>query len=85
MARLRAALENLAWHRARKMLDDAEVAEAGGSFKKGLKLRAQAKAVLKQDWARVLAHEPRPNFDAMIEFTQASGERAGPSPLSIKD
>ena len=76
-ARLRSALESLAWHRARKMLDDAEVAEAGGSIKKGSKLRAQAKVVLRQDWARVLGQKPLPNFDVMPEFTQASGESAG--------
>jgi len=50
---LNAAMKALAVGRARKVLDDAEVAEAGDYLKKGAKLRSQAKTILKQDWATV--------------------------------
>ena len=70
-ARFRAAWETLAWQRARKMLDDAEVAEAGGNTKKYLKLRAQAKVALRQDWVRIFGQKALPDFDLMPEFNGA--------------
>ena len=69
-AQFKSAMESLAWQRARKMLDDAEVAEAGGNSKKYLKLRAQAKVALRQDWVRILGHKAMPNFDSMPEFKE---------------
>ena len=64
------AMRVLAWARARKMLDDAEVAEAGDNDKKGAKLRAQAKAVLKQDWAMVFGQTVPLNIEELSEFKQ---------------
>jgi hypothetical protein len=50
----------LARYRAQKKLDEAEVAEAGGSTKKAAKLRAEAGAVLALDWSRAFPGEQNP-------------------------
>jgi hypothetical protein len=58
--RARAAKERLARFRAQKKLDEAEVADAGGNAKKATKLRAEAGAVLAQDWPRAFPGEKAP-------------------------
>ena len=58
--RARAARERLARFRAQKKLDEAEVAEAGGNVKKAARLRAEANAVLAQDWPRAFPGEAPP-------------------------
>ena len=70
---LYAAMRALATGRARKVLDDAEVAEAGDNLKKATKLRSQAKTILKQDWATVfgrtlpLDNEKFPEFFPSVQ------------------
>ncbi len=60
-AELRGAKERAGWYRARKKLDEAEVAEAGGNTRKVAKLRAEAAVLLKQDWHQVFPNsEPPP-------------------------
>jgi uncharacterized protein YnzC (UPF0291/DUF896 family) len=56
----RAARERLARFRAQKKLDEADVVDAGGNSKKAAKLRAEAKAVLAQDWPRFFPGEAIP-------------------------
>jgi hypothetical protein len=59
-AQVRAAKERAAWYRARKKLDEAEVAEAGGNARKTAKLRAEAAVLLKQDWDQAFPGENPP-------------------------
>jgi hypothetical protein len=56
----RQAKERAARHRWQKKMDEADVAEAGGNMKKAAKLRAEAGAVLAQDWPRAFPGEPIP-------------------------
>ena len=58
---LRLVKERLAWFRARKRLDEADVAEAGGRIIKSEKLRREAAVLLKQDWAEVFPGEKPPS------------------------
>lgn len=63
---IRRARERVAWHRAKKKLDDAGVAAASGNQKKSDKLRLEADTILKQDWATVFPDEDPP----MLELTR---------------
>lgn len=45
--------ERLAWFRAQKKLDIAEVAEGGNNLKKAEKFKGEARVLLKQDWKLV--------------------------------
>ena len=56
----RQAKERAARHRWQKKRDKADVAEAGGNAKKAAKLRAEAGAVLAQDWLRAFPGEAPP-------------------------
>ena len=56
----RQAKERAARHRWQKKRDEADVAEAGGNAKKAAKLRAEAGAVLAQDWPRAFPGEAVP-------------------------
>ena len=58
--RARAARGRLTRFSAQRKLDDAEAAEAGGNTKKAAKLRAEAGAVLAQDWPRAFPGEKVP-------------------------
>ena len=57
----RQAMERAARHRWQKKRDEADVAEAGGNAKKAAKLRAEAGAVLAQDWPRAFPGEAVPS------------------------
>jgi hypothetical protein len=63
--KVRLAKERLAWFRTRKKLDDARVAEAGGSLGKRDKYNREAEVLLKQDWAIVFPEEEAPNLDSV--------------------
>jgi hypothetical protein len=56
----RTAKERAARHRWQKKRDEADVAEAGGNAKKAAKLRAEAGAMLAQDWPRAFPGEALP-------------------------
>jgi hypothetical protein len=56
----REAKERAARHRWQKRRDDADVAEAGGNAKKAARLRAEAGAMLGQDWPRAFPGESAP-------------------------
>lgn len=58
--RVRQSRERIAWHRAKKKLADAKVAEAGGNLKGVAKRRSEAEALLAQDWAEVFPEETPP-------------------------
>ncbi|MBI5324118.1 MAG: hypothetical protein HZB41_02370 [Ignavibacteriae bacterium] len=60
--KIRKGKERSAWSRARKKLNEAEVAEAGQNIKKTEKLRAEAKVLIKQDWKLVFPNEEPPNI-----------------------
>ena len=51
-----------AWFRARRTLDSAEVARAGGNEKKYQRLRAEAAAQLRQDWKRAFGKDNCPDI-----------------------
>lgn len=61
---IRRARERVAWHRAKKKLDDAGVAAASGNQKKSDKLRLEADTMLKQDWATVFPDETPPALES---------------------
>jgi hypothetical protein len=58
---VRQVKERAARYRWQKKMDEADVAEAGGNAKKAAKLRAEAGAVLAQDWPRAFPGEPLPS------------------------
>jgi hypothetical protein len=60
---IRRSRERVAWHRAKKKLDDAGVAAASGNQKKSDKLRLEADTMLKQDWATVFPDEDPPMLE----------------------
>jgi hypothetical protein len=60
-ALLRRARERAVRYRWQKRVDEAEVVEAGGNERKAVKLRAEAKVMLKQDWLRAFPSEPPPD------------------------
>jgi hypothetical protein len=62
--KIRTAKERLAWHRAKKKLDDSRVAEAGGSRVKGEKFRREAEMMLRQDWTLIFPDEQPPDLEA---------------------
>jgi hypothetical protein len=57
---VRQVKERAARYRWQKKMDEADVAEAGGNAKKAAKLRAEAGAMLAQDWPRAFPAEPIP-------------------------
>jgi hypothetical protein len=57
---LRRAKERAARYRAKKLLDDAEVALAGGNAKKHAKLMAEAGVMLRQDWSEAFPGDSPP-------------------------
>lgn len=57
------AKERFAWHRTKKRLEDAKVAEAGGNFKKAERLRREAAETIRQDWALVFPGESVPSIE----------------------
>lgn len=63
--KVRAIKERIARERAKKKLADAVVAEAGGSTVKAGKLRKEAAAVLKQDWATIFPNESAPDIETL--------------------
>jgi hypothetical protein len=63
--KIRTAKERLAWHRAKKKLDDSRVAEAGGSRVKGEKYRREAEMMLRQDWTLIFPDEQPPELEAL--------------------
>lgn len=56
------ARERLAWYRARKKLDEAEVARGGGNTKKADKLIGEAKVLLQQDWPKFFPDRKTPGI-----------------------
>lgn len=62
-AQYREGLERCAWHRARKRLDEADVAAGGGNEKKAARLRGEAVVMLRQDWAKVFPGEDPPTIE----------------------
>lgn len=61
--KIRSAKERLAWHRAKKKLDESSVAEAGGSLNKSEKYKREAEMILKQDWTLIFPDEQPPQLD----------------------
>lgn len=60
--KIRVAMERAAWFRAKKKLDEAEVAKAGGSEHKHQKLIEEAKVLLKLDWVEIFSGEQPPEI-----------------------
>jgi hypothetical protein len=58
--KIRDGKERAAWFRARKKLDDADIAEAAGKITKASSLRSEAQAMLKLDWKRAFKNETPP-------------------------
>ena len=58
--KIREGKERAAWFRARKKLDDADIAEAAGKKIKAPRMRDEAQAMLKQDWKHAFKNEPVP-------------------------
>jgi hypothetical protein len=61
--KVRTAKERLAWHRAKKKLDESRVAEAGGSHIKGEKYKREAETLLEQDWTLIFPNEQPPQWE----------------------
>jgi hypothetical protein len=61
--------QRLAWYRARRKLDEVELAEAAGNRAKADRLRKEAQVMLKQDWRRYLLSMPVPLLDDCPELT----------------
>lgn len=53
--------ERAARYRSQKKIDDAKVAEAGGSKTKGERLRREGAELMAQDWAQAFPGEPSPS------------------------
>jgi len=62
MQKIREGKERAAWFRARKKLDNADIAEAAGKIIKAPRMRDEAQAMLKQDWKRAFKNEPVPTI-----------------------
>jgi len=62
--KIRAGKERAAWFRARKKLEDADIAEAASKKIKASRMRDEAQAMLKQDWKRAFKNEPVPTISA---------------------
>jgi predicted nucleic acid-binding Zn-ribbon protein len=62
---IREGKERAARHRARKKLNDAQIAQAGGSLIKYEKYKREAEAILKQDWATIFPKEQLPSFESL--------------------
>lgn len=60
---IRRAKEKVAWFRARKKLNEAEVAQAGGGQNKAEKLRKEASVLIRQDWSSVFPDEEPPSLN----------------------
>jgi hypothetical protein len=58
--KIREGKERAAWFRARKKLDDADIAEAADKKTKASRMRNEAQAMLKQDWKHAFKNEPVP-------------------------
>jgi flagellin-like hook-associated protein FlgL len=63
--RIRDAKERAASHRAKRKLQESQVAKAGGSVIKYEKYRREAEAILKQDWATIFPRERVPLIDSL--------------------
>jgi hypothetical protein len=61
---LRRANGRAAWYRARRKLEEAEVAAAGGNERKAAKLRAEGTVLLRQDWRQVFPGEEPPPVES---------------------
>jgi hypothetical protein len=57
---IREAKERGAWFRARRKLNEAEIASAAGNARKAERLRKEAAAMLEQDWRHAFPGEPAP-------------------------
>ncbi|MCA1631826.1 MAG: hypothetical protein LC785_15435 [Acidobacteria bacterium] len=62
--KIRKGKERAAWYRAKKKLDEARVAEAGGNIIKHDKYRREAEALLRQDWSVIFPSEQSPDVDS---------------------
>ena len=62
---IREGKERAARHRARKKLNDAQLAKAGGSLIKYEKYKREAEAILKQDWATIFPKDQPPSFESL--------------------
>ena len=62
MQKIREVKERAAWFRARKKLDDADIADAADKKTKASSMRNEAQAMLKQDWKRAFKNEPVPTI-----------------------
>jgi predicted nucleic acid-binding protein len=62
---IREGKERAARHRARKKLNDALIAKAGGSLIKYEKYKREAEAILKQDWATIFPKDQPPSFESL--------------------
>jgi hypothetical protein len=62
---IREGKERAARHRARKKLNDAQIAKAGGSLIKYEKYRREAEAILKQDWGTIFPKDQPPSFESL--------------------
>jgi hypothetical protein len=58
--KIRHGKERAAWFRARRKLDDADIAEAADKKAKASNMRNEARAMLKQDWKHAFKDEPAP-------------------------
>lgn len=56
------AKQRAAWYRAKKRLDEAEVAKAGRSYIRYDKMKAESKVMLMQDWATAFPGEKPPEL-----------------------
>jgi hypothetical protein len=61
-SKAREGQERAAWYRARKKLDEAEVAAGGGSESRAAKLKREAAVLLAQDWVRAFPDEDPPEI-----------------------
>lgn len=61
-SKIRKAKERAAWFRAKKKLEEAKVAEAGGRNVRASNLRGEATAILEQDWYLALPNEDAPKI-----------------------
>lgn len=62
---IRAGKERAARHRARKKLNDAQIAKAGGSLIKYDRYTREAEAIFKQDWATIFPKDQVPQFESL--------------------
>lgn len=64
---IRASLERCAWHRAKKKLSSAAIEKEVGNEKKEMKLLAEARALIREDWRAIFDSDTCPNIDDVPE------------------